>query len=142
MIFYDKEIVLHEVKNNFEVFGYIPLTLQEDWEINIVFIAGAKKHCKTWRLEKCISIQAVKEAAQERNVDSFACCSLGLLWTYGLKNLVDENPDDLRTIDTVTGLNSFMLVASSNVTHTEMETIYQVMISCPDVFLRKRKRIS
>lgn len=44
-------------------------------------------------------------------------CSMGLTWEYGLQTLVEESLGDLRSVDMVTSLYPFMLVASSCENH-------------------------
>ena len=60
-------------------------------------------------------------------------CSVGLVWDYGLGELVKESQGDLRVVESFTGLYPFIMLASSRHPHASIGTIFQTMLTCPDV---------
>ena len=60
--------------------------------------------------------------------------SVGLVWDFGLNLLVSLNPDDLKVADKATGLYPFMLVAASSIhSNADLDTIFQVIMTCPHI---------
>ena len=72
---------------------------------------------------------------------------MGLVWEYGLEDIVGQNTDGLIIADETTGLYPFMMAAlSSNYLYPDLDTVYGMMMTCPDVVTmicpahRKKKR--
>ena len=79
-------------------------------------------------------IKAVeKESSRFGKSQILFASSVGLVWKYGLNVFVQRNPDDLRIVDPETGLYPLMLLASSHHGRADLDTIYEVMRTCPNV---------
>ena len=77
-------------------------------------------------------IQRLEETACEENRHvMFVAAQLGLVWSFGMRDLVEENPDIIRNTDENTRLYPFMLMASSH--HSDLNTIYNMIKTAPDV---------
>ncbi len=66
--------------------------------------------------------------------DIVTALKMGLIWEYGIEDLVEQNPgDDLIVADELTGLYPCMLAAASSSSnpHVDLKTIYTLLMSCP-----------
>ena len=59
---------------------------------------------------------------------------MGLIWEYGLEDIIKQNTDGLIIADETTGLYPFMVAALSSIPHyPDLDTVYRMLITCPDV---------
>ena len=136
----DKQVVLAAVKQNCEAFKFAPYTLKTDLEILMEAILAASKasediaHRMHGILDPKFVIETLQNEASKlrRNIVCFAF-SIGLPWEYGMRKIVENNPDDYRAVDEKTGLYPFMLAATSCHADANVDRMYEVLILCPDV---------
>jgi len=140
----DKEVILTIVKKDRELMSRIigwrnTDVLRTDLDINIG-LASAERLAGlniTSPLSKESVIEAMKDQASS-NTDTNAvivASRMGLVWEYGMKELVDENPRSVIVQDRPTGLYPFMIAALSchEYAWPDLETVYEMLKSCPEV---------
>ena len=136
----DKQVVLAAVKQNCEAYKFASQTLKTNFEILMEATLAASKASEDVVqrmhiiLDQKLIIEVLHNEASKlgRNVVCFAF-SIGLPWEYGMRKIVENNPDDYRAVDEKTGLFPFMLAAASCHSDASVDTIYEVLLSCPDV---------
>ena len=79
-------------------------------------------------------IQQVVEAttlAQQQQSNIYTAAQYGLEWNNRMKELAEENPDEIMNgYDDLSGLKLFMVAAMGNYHH--LDTIYGIMRMCPE----------
>lgn len=141
----DKEIVLAAVKRNCEAYQFASHTLKTDIDVILEATSGASKLSAEvfQRMNRILDQEFIIETLQNeaykqgRNILCFAL-SIGLPWKYGMKKIVQNNPNDYRSLDEKTGLFPVMLAAASYHAASNLDMIYEVLLSCPDVLQCKK----
>ena len=133
----DKGVVMIAINQNPKAYQYASDVVKNDLEV-MVMTAYVLKQSSFGTvvdndvLNKETLIQRIQECASEQEYRAiFLASKMGLIWEYGMEELVVEFPDEVRTYDESTCLCSFMLVAASP--YSDLDTIFNLMLICPDL---------
>ncbi len=101
-------------------------------EVLVAAAPIAKKYNQDDSLKTFI-IQAILERLPTPALGIIPALKMGLIWEYGFEDIIKQNADGLIIADETTGLYPFMVAALSTVPHPDLDTIYRILMTCPDV---------
>ena len=130
----DSETPIHLLCNN-NVLSHTTIL-----QILIAFARISKKQHKHYddnNKVKTLIKQSIFERAPA-SFDLFSALKMGLVWEFGIEDLIERNPDTLNVPDVSTGLYPFMVATM----FCDLDTVYRLLMTCPDAVGTKNAKES